>query len=292
MTSAQSSFSETDRQVDFARIADIARAEAGLQIPQEKASMVFSRLAKRARKLGLPDIASYLAVLDGPNGKDERRGLIEALTTNVTSFFREPHHFDHLAEKILPSLMDAARKGERVRIWSAGCSTGAEPYTIAMCVLEACPEAAQLDIRILATDIDRDVLATAEKGVYAATLLKKVPPEIRAKYFSERSRDGDTLRACENLRALCTFRPLNLMTQWPMRGAFDIIFCRNVVIYFDAETQAALWPRFEALLKSGGHLFVGHSERVEGVPATELVPVGTTTYRKGGAQYSGSRERY
>ncbi len=168
---------------DFRRIAAILHADAGISLADNKATLVYSRLARRLRALGLASFRDYCALVGGRDGLDERQRMLAALTTNVTRFFREPHHFEHLKAKVLPGLVAKARAGGRVRLWSAGCSTGPEPYSIAMTVLEALPEAADLDVRILATDIDPEVVATARDGVYGEDALSAVPPDMRRRWF-------------------------------------------------------------------------------------------------------------
>lgn len=265
---------------DFETIAAMLYADARIHLAEHKAPLVVSRLARRIRALRLPGFAAYCALVAGPQGEAERGELLCALTTNVTRFFREPHHFEHLRNAVLPALLARARGGGRVRLWSAACSTGPEPYSMAMTVLDAEPNAAALDIRILATDIDPRVVAEARAGVYPAGALDDAPAASRKRWFS-RAPDG-AWSAARELRKLIAFRTLNLNADWPMRGAFDVIFCRNVVIYFDEATQCALWSRFAATMSEGGHLYVGHSERLSG-PAAELFgTVGVTTHRRNG----------
>jgi chemotaxis protein methyltransferase CheR len=258
-------------------IAAIAEADAGIVIAGEKASMVQSRLAARLRALGMTHFREYLDYIEGDDGVDERREMISALTTNVSHFFREPHHFDVLRNQVLPPLVDRVRRGGRVRIWSAGCSRGQEACSIAMAILELLPDAAERDVRILATDIDRSVLQDAAAGTYDIPSLAPVPPRLRDRYFAPA--DGG-LSAGPELRAMVRFRELNLHGPWPMTGFFDVVFCRNVVIYFSAERQAALWPRFARAIAPGGWLFVGHSERVS--PGAGFEVAGVTAYRRAG----------
>jgi chemotaxis protein methyltransferase CheR len=262
----------------FTRISEIARREAGLALPAAKTSMISARIARRLRDTGQPSFAAYVDFLDSRAGADELQMLISALTTNVSHFFREDHHFDMLATEILPRLIGETGTGRPVRIWSAGCATGQEPYSIAMTVLRRLPDAASRDIRILATDIDQTALARAIRGRYTPSQLESVPPNDQRRYFQPT--EGGDMEAGAELRALVTFRPLNLIGAWPIQKAFDVIFCRNVVIYFDGETQAALWPRFRQALTPDGVLFIGHSERLDPVTARGFVSVGVTSYRK------------
>lgn len=269
---------------DFTAIARMLYDDAGIALTESKASLVYSRLAKRLRALGIESFHDYCRLVAGAEGVSERQNMLAALTTNVTRFFREPHHFEHLRSRVLPELAQRARARGRVRIWSAGCSTGQEPYSIALTVLEALPEAAALDLRILATDIDPNVVATGRAAVYSDEAVQPVPAALRDRWMV-RVRDGgrEAWGAGEEMRRLVAFRELNLMGNWPMKGRFDAIFCRNVVIYFDEPTQARMWSRFAPLLNPGGRLYVGHSERVTDMDRFETD--GLTTYRlKGGAR--------
>ena len=206
--------------------------------------------------------------------------MTAALTTNVTRFYREPHHFDHLRDEVMPALAERARAGGRVRLWSAACSNGQEPYSMAMTVLSVLPEAADLDVRILATDIDPNMVADGAAGVYSEEALEAAPAMLRHRYFDKAAgRGSDRLSANAALRRLVTFKELNLIGDWPMRGRFDVIFCRNVVIYFDDATQERVWGRFTPLMTPGGVLYIGHSERVSGPATARLETVGLTTYR-------------
>jgi len=260
---------------DFRRIAAFAHEDAGIALPTAKATLVYSRLAKRLRTLGIARFEDYCDLVDSPTGESERRSMLAALTTNVTRFFREPHHFDHLRERVLPKLIAHARNGGRVRLWSAACSSGQEPYSMAMTLLAAMPDAAQFDIRILATDIDPNVVADARAGVYGEHLMEGVSAEHRRR-FTTATPSG--VRMNDELRALIRFGELNLIGEWPMKGKFDVIFCRNVAIYFDDDTQCRLWDRFADKLVAGGTLYIGHSERVAGPAAETLAADGITTY--------------
>lgn len=268
----------------FTFIGSLAQHEAGLMIPREKATMVFTRLNKRLKTLGIERYESYCELLrrGDPDALAERRALISILTTNVTSFMREPHHFEILRQDILPGLIARGRAGGRVRMWSAGCSSGQEPYTIGMCVLEDWPDVHRFDFRILASDIDEVVLQQAREGKYAKSTIETLPDKWRSSYFSAPDANGQCT-VSKDLRKLITFRPLNLVKPWPFSGKFDVIFCRNVVIYFDQDTQNQLWPRFEEVCYPGATLFLGHSERVEDAAGTALQMIGKTAYRKPGS---------
>ncbi|GIX47032.1 MAG: chemotaxis protein methyltransferase [Candidatus Tectimicrobiota bacterium] len=213
-----------------------------------------TRLGKRLRALGLPSFAHYLRYLAADASGQERQQLIEALTTNKTGFFREPQHFAFL-QRELPAL---CRRSARLRFWSAGCASGEEPYSLAMVLWEHVPDLAQRDVRILATDIATAVLQRARQGRYDAQALQAVPAPLRHKYFTAVA--PGVYRVQARLRALVRFARLNLLDPWPMRGPFDVILCRNVMIYFDRETRANLVQRFVRLLSPGGYLFTGHAE--------------------------------
>ena len=265
----------------FRRLAEMVRADFGIALGENKRSLLVSRLSKRLRDLQLPTFAAYCNYLDGEAGAVERRRMCALLTTNVTRFFREAHHFRALSDQVLPPLLARARTGGRVRLWSAGCSSGEEPYSLGLTLLQACPDAARLDIRILGTDIDPEVIRQGRVGVYDLREAQ-IPVALREAYFEPvPSADGHA-RVGPELRRLVTLAELNLIRDWPMKGRFDVIFCRNVVIYFDAELQARLWIRFAETLAPGGHLFVGHSERVAGPATDRLVPAGVTQYRREG----------
>ena len=265
----------TDR--DFRSIATLAHENFGLFLEPCKKQLAYSRLAKRLRFLGLESFAEYCDMLQGPLGKDELREMLSALTTNVTQFFREKHHFDQLRTEILPELLHRAKAGERVRFWSAGCSAGQEAYSLALTILELCPRVAEHDVRILATDIDPVILQRAIQARYPIAEREAIPGNLRQAHTVV---DGDGFVMSPAVRSLVSFGELNLMAPWPMKGRFDVIMCRNVAIYFDAATQAKLWKRFADLLTPDGHLMIGHSERLSGPAAAELHNCGVTAYRK------------
>jgi chemotaxis protein methyltransferase CheR len=265
---------------DFKRIAALLYDLAGISLPDSKATLVYSRLAKRLRNLGLRSFTEYCAFVSSDKGQDESQEMLRALTTNVTRFFREPHHFDDLRANILEPVADKVRAGGRLRLWSAASSSGQEPYSMAFTVLSVWPNAADLDIRILGTDIDTNVLATGRAAVYEESLLEGIPAAARSQYFERDASDRRAFRVCEAARSLVAFRELNLNgPSWPMKGPFDAIFCRNVVIYFDEPTQERVWSRFAPLIAPGGRLYVGHSERV-GASVTAFESCGLTAYRK------------
>ena len=266
---------------DFRQLAQILRQEVGVSLDEAKMPLLYARLASHVRGCGLDSFAAYCAFVATSEGDGERRRMINALTTKTTRFFREPHHFEHLGMHVLPGLIAHARKGKRVRLWSAGCSSGEEPYSLALTLLSAMPDAAQYDVKILATDIDSDVLDHGRRGIYQDTDVKAIPDELRSRWLIRRSGNGATpfWQVGPDMRALVAFRNLNLIGDWPMKGPFQVIFCRNTVIYFDEDARTQTWNRMAALLSQRGYLYVGHSERMP--PGAEwLCPVGLTVFQR------------
>jgi chemotaxis protein methyltransferase CheR len=264
---------------DFRRIARMVHDDVGITLGEAKAPLVYSRLVRRLRVLGLRSFRDYCLIVGQASGADERQAMAAALTTNVTRFFREPHHYDHFRTAQLPALIDRARRGGRVRLWSAGCSSGEEAYALALTMLAACPEASRLDVKILATDIDETMLARARDGLYSDHAVAPIERTLRRRWF-ERERDPHGERVWsvgEDLRAMVAFKPLNLNGQWPMRGPFQTIFCRNVAIYFEEEVQLELWRRIGPMLAPDGLLYLGHSERIA---TPDYEPIGMTIYRR------------
>jgi chemotaxis protein methyltransferase CheR len=264
---------------EFRRIADRVLRTAGIVLKDHKRQMVYTRLARRLRALGLSSFAAYLELLDSPAGAAELQDFTNAVTTNLTSFFREAHHFDHLRDAVVAPRLAEGRR--RLRIWSAGCSTGEEPYSIALALLGKGGPASRggADLRILATDLDTNVLAQAEAGLYRADRAEDVPAALRAGALIRRP--PDRVEVAPGLRAAVAFRRLNLLEDWPFRGPFDAIFCRNVLIYFDAETKARLVRRFAEHLDAEGALYLGHSESLLGEHPL-LRSEGRTIYRRRG----------
>jgi chemotaxis protein methyltransferase CheR len=264
----------------FRSIADLAYRESGLALAEEKLTMIQSRLRHRLRSLGVADYETYCTYVSSDAGRKERLHMISALTTNVSHFFREQHHFDLLRDEVVPKALPGLKSGGRLRIWSAGCSRGQEALSAAMTLLEAEPELANLDVRILATDIDRDIIRFADAGIYAPRMVTAIPEPLRAKYFEEAIEQGETCFASRPiLRRMVQFKPLNLLAAWPLKGQVDVIFCRNVVIYFDLAVQNALWPRFYDVLAPGGLLCVGHSERIADPAGSGFISTGASTYQ-------------
>ena len=272
-----SEFEFTD--ADFQDIAAMLRFETGISRPESKAQLVYSRLTKRLRHLHLASFREYRALLRDED--EERKRMFVALTTNVTRFVREPHHFEHLRHFALPPLVAAAKRGGRVRLWSSACSSGEEPFSMALAILGLCPEAASLDIRILATDFSTDMLAKARRGVYSESDLDVVPNDMRRRWFHPAGEsEAGAWQVGEEMRGLVRFRELNLMGRWPMRHQFDIVFCRNVVIYFDPDVQATLWGRLVESTCPSGWIYVGHSERITGAAASHVQGEGMTIYSR------------
>ena len=274
---------------DFRRIADFALREAGLSIPASKQKMVQSRIERHLRSIGVRSFATFLSRLD--NDEPARRELVSVLTTNVTSFFREEHHFTALRETILPHLIASARQGARVRIWSAGCSRGQEPYSLAMLLLDMLPEAPELDIRILATDIDTNALSRAIDGRYDPDEIRGIPKDLARRFLENPpERKGHVVSSV--LRSVIAFRRLNLVADWPMKSRFDVIMCRNVAIYFDGATQTTLWRKFRDRLSPGGWLMLGHSERIAEPAALGFRAAGITSYQLSAPPASDPRYKF
>ncbi|WP_338721209.1 protein-glutamate O-methyltransferase CheR [Devosia sp. XK-2] len=267
----QGEFSLSER--EFARIKARVYAVAGISLSEAKRTLVVSRLSKIVRALQLPSFDAYVDYLERNGSAQDGQDFVNALTTNLTRFYREDHHFEHLRSYVA-TLMAERPRDNRLRIWSAGCSTGQEPYTIGMDLLSAFPELKRWDFKILATDIDTAVLAKAAGGVYPDSELNGLSAE-RARPFE---RGGGTIRIPAAVRDLVSFKPLNLIGPWPMKGPFDAIFCRNVAIYFDKPTQGEMFGRFAKMLAPEGFLYIGHSENL-GSGGEGFRLVGKTIYQ-------------
>ncbi|KTD98635.1 MULTISPECIES: protein-glutamate O-methyltransferase CheR [unclassified Pseudoalteromonas] len=262
----------TDR--DFKDIANLVYNACGIVLGDHKREMVYSRLARRIRALKLNDFKAYLAYLDTHKDK-EFDAFINAITTNLTSFFREFHHFEFIKSELVPSLLKSNKDTKRVRIWSAGCSTGEEPYSLAMTLNNAFPS--NWDVKILATDLDSNVLEKAQKGVYTAANVNGLD-DFHLKRWFLKSKDGEHYKVKDKLRECISFKRLNLLQDWPMKGPFDLILCRNVVIYFDKETKDHLFKRYANILSEHGYLFLGHSESM-GKEHSNYKNLGKTMYQ-------------
>ncbi len=266
---------------DFQALRKLVKDVTGISLSEQKRELVYGRLARRLRALNLSSFREYRDLLSGDGGAE----LVEfcnAITTNLTAFFREPHHFDHLRSDVLEPLVRKGSATRRLRIWSAGCSTGEEPYSAAMTVLESVPDIERWDIRILATDLDSDVLERAQRGVYAADRVRALSAERRERFFSPVSGSKEPAYEVKpELARLITFKQLNLMHPFPHKGPLDVVFCRNVVIYFDKDTQRELIARISRLQRPGDLLFLGHSETLFKV-STDYTLISRTIYRRSG----------
>jgi chemotaxis protein methyltransferase CheR len=264
---------------DFRNLAEFTYQHTGIALSESKRDLVYNRLSRRLRALGLRTFREYHEYLGSAVGSGEKERFINSVSTNHTRFFREAHHFSHFRTSVAAQFSREhgnAGRG-RLRIWSAGCSTGEEPYTIAMVLKKEIPTLARHDVRILATDIDTEVLSKGARGEYSASALQEIPAEFHSDI--ERKGEKDKVLMSDALRSLITYRQLNLMQNWPVKGPFDAIFCRNVMIYFDAQTKKTLVERFTKLVRPGGWLYIGHSESLIGAhPGLELV--GRTIYRR------------
>ncbi|MDD2863926.1 MAG: protein-glutamate O-methyltransferase [Methylococcales bacterium] len=261
---------------DFNVLRKMSNEHSGIQVPDERFDMFYSRLSKRVRRLGLNDFKEYCAYLHNHHD-DEFTEFINAITTNLTSFFREQHHFDYLKNVVVPELLQRNRNTKEISIWSAGCSTGEEPYSIAITLLESVPK--DWTVKILATDLDTNVLHTASTGIYTEDRITDLPTEILKRWFLKSKSSPNHVKVKPELQEIITFKQLNLMQEFPMKTPFDVIFCRNVLIYFDRETKASLAKRYAKLLHSKSWLFIGHSESLNQI-CNEFELVTTTTYRK------------
>ena len=241
-------------QTEFERIRTLLYQHCGIKLNDSKKLMVYSRLGRRLRATGTTSFEEYLDLIEQDQG-DEWEAFINSLTTNLTAFFREPHHFPILKEHVL----NLPKKP--LRLWCSAASTGEEPYTIAMTMIEAF-DSYKPPVEIIATDIDTNVLAIARAGIYSWDRIEKLPTETLKRYFLKGSgKNAGYVQVRDELRNLISFQPLNLLDeQWPISGGFDAIFCRNVMIYFDKETQYKILKRFVPMLESHGLLFAGHSE--------------------------------
>jgi chemotaxis protein methyltransferase CheR len=240
----------------FDKISRLVYQIAGIDLHEGKQELVKARLIKRLRHLKIFGFDRYLKYLANDKSGSEIRAMVDVLTTNKTNFFREPEHLDYLRNEIITGLGK-----EQIRIWSAGCSSGEEPYSIAITLCEAIPDIGKSDIKILATDISDRMMERARQGLYDEETLKGMSLQLKHRYF-EHAETGISrrYRVVPQLQSMVRFAKLNLMEDWPMRGLFDVIFCRNVMIYFDKPTQEKLVKRFWSQLRAGGYLMVGHSE--------------------------------
>jgi chemotaxis protein methyltransferase CheR len=259
-----SDFNPTFSDKDYHEIADFVHKTAGINLMDGKKELIRTRLGKRMRQLQMADFRSYFQHVKTDDTGEELIFLLDALSTNLTSFFREDQHFTFMAKTVLPKLEEKRRaKGShRLRIWSAACSSGEEPYTIAIVVLEKNPYFGMGgDFKILATDISTKVLNMAKQGLYGPERMKTVPATLASKYFKKA---GDMDQVVPQIRDLIAFRRLNLMDPLPFKNPLDLIFCRNVMSYFDKDTISRLVAKYHQILNPGGYLFIGHSESLSG----------------------------
>ncbi len=251
------------RESDFERISDLIYRHCGINLHDGKRDLVRARIFKRLRAVGVDSAIEYIKLIESDATGEEFHHLIDAISTNLTSFFREIGHFTFLREKLLPEIIRRKKStSPRVRAWSAGCSTGEEAYSLGMTLLDVL--GAGWNVKLLATDISRPVLATARAGTYDRNRLASVPPALKGRFFAQ-AKAKDKFKATAELSSIIHFNYLNLMDVWPFTGPFDFIFCRNVMIYFDKQTQQRLIQRYWDCLASGGMLFTGHSESLTGV---------------------------
>lgn len=271
-------FAFTD--ADFDVIAQYAAREYGLDLKIEKKGLIYARLARRIRALGMQDFKSYCSYATAIQNTSEKLELLSALTTNVTSFFREQHHFDMLKDDVLPPLAQRLGTGRKLRIWSAGCSGGQEPFSIAATIKQVLPSLPSDDVQILATDVDERILEKAQQATYRHAEVSTLSPSMFAGIFGNARPDQSSFEVKPDIRRMVRFGALNLVGNWIHDEPFDIIFCRNVVIYFERATQHQLWQRFHDCLTPRGRLFIGHSERLSGHAEALFRSTGITAFEK------------
>lgn len=263
----------SDRQ--FNKIARIVYQVSGISLKDGKEALVRARLMKRVRALRIGSIDAYMKYIESDKGAQELGFMIDVMTTNKTSFFREAEHFKFLRETILPEI-----KGPKIRFWSAACSSGEEPFTMAIVLRENLADIDSRDCLILATDISNRMLDKAGRAFYSEDALREVPASLIQKYFKKACKGSiRAFQVKDNIRSMVRIAQLNLMNTWPMKGLFNVIFCRNVMIYFDKPTQQKLINRFWDLLEPGGYLLVGHSEGLSSI-SHQFHYVRPATYRK------------
>ncbi len=273
MSDKEFSFAESD----FNRVKKMVYDFAGIDLNDSKKNLVYNRLSKRIRFLSLLSFRQYLDYVE-EQGEVEFMHLINAITTNLTSFFRETHHFEYLASTIIPMLLKKNAGSKKIRIWSAGCSTGEEPYSLAVVLKETVPSG--WDARVLATDLDTNVVEAGKKGIYKLERLKGVSDERVKSWFLKGSGSKQGLvKVKPELQKVIDFGQINLMDSWSIKDQVDVVFCRNVVIYFDKKTQSTLFNRYADLLPEHGHLLIGHSESLYKV-CDKFELLGQTIYKK------------
>ena len=262
----------TDR--EFERLRGLVRRHTAIELSDGKRQLAYSRFVRRVRELGLASFDAYCDLIDDGD-TNEIAEFTSAITTNFTRFFREDHHFEFLA-----GLVTGYSGPRQLRIWSAGCATGEEPYSSAICLLETIPDIDSWDIKILATDLDTEALRVAANGTYPGDRVYDLDPQLLKRWFLRgKGRFNKQVRVAPPVQKYVHFRKLNLIGDWPMQGPFDVIFCRNVVIYFSPESKKTLIERFAELQHPGSHLVAGHSENL--APITDrYARVGRTIYER------------
>ncbi len=262
---------------DFDFLRKISNDHSGILVPDDKFDMFYSRLSKRVRLHGLANFKQYCQYLQN-NPEQEFTEFINAVTTNLTSFFREKHHFEYVKNTVIPEVLKKNSTSKKIKVWSAGCSTGEEPYSLAMTLLENVPSG--WEIKILATDLDTNVLQTATNGVYNSDRVDGLSDDILKRWFKRgNGKNANKVKLSKELQSIIHFKQLNLMKAWPIKHHFDFIFCRNVLIYFDRDTKEQLAKRYGDLLATGSYLFIGHSESLHQLD-TDFDLIGNTIYRK------------
>jgi len=266
---------------EFKNLTELVRSLTGIVLGDHKKEMVYSRLARRLRELGMESFSQYCALLKSKTSDTETGFLVNAITTNLTKFFRESHHFDFLTDHLTEIQNDPFRRSgdKKIRIWSAACSSGEEPYSIASTLMNKVSALSHWDVRILATDLDTNMLEKGRSGIYGINALQGIPDDYLGVFKASTTQKNDQLIINPIIKNLVHFKKLNLLHQWPMQKKYDVIFCRNVLIYFDAETKASLVKRYSEMLLPGGILFLGHSESLL-KDTCNLSLIGRTAYRK------------
>jgi len=262
---------------DFELISELAYKYTGIVLASHKRDMVYGRLARRLRELKLTVFSDYCRLIEKDDHQEVSQ-FINAITTNLTSFFREQHHFDYIREHICPELKSTHADDRKIRVWSAGCSTGEESYSIAITLSENL-DMENWDCKLLATDLDSNVLEKGQQGIYDLGRIESLSEAKKKKWFLHDRNHPDIVKVKPELQQLIRFKRLNLLEKWPMKGPFDIIFCRNVVIYFDQETQRYLFNKYADMLREGGYLFIGHSESLHRL-SDRFKSIGKTIYQK------------
>lgn len=278
MSERNREFEFTQRDFDFLR--KMSNERTGIVVSDDKYDMFYSRLSRRVRALGLSKFSEYCDYLKTDKDGDETLEFTNSITTNLTAFFRENHHFEYLKNTVVPELVGKNSAERKIRIWSSGCSTGEEPYSIAMTLHDAMSSIGGWDYQIMATDIDSNVLTTASNGVYQMDRVNGIDKKLLKRWFQQgKGSKAEKVRVKKGLREIITFKQINLMSDWRLRQPRDVIFCRNVIIYFDKPTKTRLVERYADNLKIGGYLFIGHSESLFNI-TNRFELIGNTIYRK------------